>query len=213
MKSGKFATSKFIMKDPDMVRALRDINNRCREFGALRYFHFSPSRVGQSLHWICPFHGCIKFNCDATIGVDCSCLAMVARDWRGTVVLAISKNVNTTIPLQAEAETILWASQLVEDLGLVAVQFENDSKQCMDAVNSRDVVIPWRVYSCISNVKYSFVAHPSWVFSRVNRKANGAPHALARWSLFHRFWGPFNFYNGPQAFADACKFDLGTVPM
>ena len=33
-------------KDPDMVRALRDINNHCREFGALRYVHFSPSRVG-----------------------------------------------------------------------------------------------------------------------------------------------------------------------
>ena len=196
-----------------MVRALHDINNHCREFGALRYFHFSPSRVGQSLHWICPPHGCIKFNCDAAIGVDCSCLVVVARDWRGTVGLAISKKVNTTIPLQAEAEAILWASQLAEDLGLVAVQFESDSKQCMDAVNSRDVVIPWRVYSCISNVKYSFVAYPSWVFSWVNRKANGAPHTLARWSLFHRFWGPFNFYNGPQAFVDTCKFDLGTVPM
>jgi hypothetical protein len=35
----------------------------------------------------------------------------------------------------------------------------------MDAVNSRDAVIPWRVYSCISNVKYSFVAYPFWVFS------------------------------------------------
>ena len=33
-------------KDPDMVRALRDINNHCREFRALRYVHFSPSRVG-----------------------------------------------------------------------------------------------------------------------------------------------------------------------
>jgi hypothetical protein len=96
---------------------------------------------------------------------------------------------------------------------LVAVQFESDSKQCMDAVNSRDVVIPWRVYSCISNVKYCFVAHPSWVFSWVNRKANGAPHALTRWFLFHRFWGPFNFCNGPQAFVDACKSDLGVVPV
>ena len=67
-------------KDPDMVRPMCDINNRCRKFGALRYIHSSPSEVVQSHHWICPPHGCIKFNCDAAIGADCSCLVVVARD-------------------------------------------------------------------------------------------------------------------------------------
>uniref|UniRef100_A0A2N9IIA7 Reverse transcriptase zinc-binding domain-containing protein n=1 Tax=Fagus sylvatica TaxID=28930 RepID=A0A2N9IIA7_FAGSY len=57
--------------------------------------------------WNRPRQGCIKFNWDAAIGKTCSCIAVVARDWRGEVVLAISKKTNTTIPLQAEAEALL----------------------------------------------------------------------------------------------------------
>ena len=43
----------------------------------------------------------------------------VARDWRGTVVSAISKKFNTTFLLQEEAEAIVWANQLVVDMDLV----------------------------------------------------------------------------------------------
>ena len=43
----------------------------------------------------------------------------MARDWRGTVVSAISKKVNTTFLLQEEAEAIVWANQLVVDMDLV----------------------------------------------------------------------------------------------
>ena len=86
-------------------------------------------------------------------------------------------------------DRIYWScSQLAEDLGLVAVQFESDSKQCMDAVNSRDAVIPWRVYSYISNVKYSFVAHPFWVFSQVVARLMVLPISL-RGGIFSTYFG------------------------
>ncbi len=49
--------------------------------------------------WSPPTLGFIKINCDAAVGKDFSSIAVVARDWRGTVVLARSKMVNTIIPL------------------------------------------------------------------------------------------------------------------
>ena len=38
-------------------------------------------------------------------------MAIVARNWRGILVFAMTKWVETIIPLQAEAETINWATQ------------------------------------------------------------------------------------------------------
>ncbi len=64
-------------------------------------------------------------------------LVVVVRDWRGEVVLAMSKNANTTIPLQAKAETILWATSVASELDLKAAIIESDSKSCMDAINGK----------------------------------------------------------------------------
>ena len=86
-------------------------------------------------------------------------------------------------------DRIEWScSQLAEDLGLVAVQFESDSKQYIDAVNSWDAIIPWRVYNCISIVKYSFVTHPFWVFSWVIARLMVLPMPL-RGDLFSTKFG------------------------
>ena len=69
----------------------------------------------------------MKFNCDAAIGVLCSSIAVVVRDWRGTVVLALSKKVNTIIPPQAEAAAIGWATFIASSMGLEKAIFESDS--------------------------------------------------------------------------------------
>uniref|UniRef100_A0A2N9F9G4 RNase H type-1 domain-containing protein n=1 Tax=Fagus sylvatica TaxID=28930 RepID=A0A2N9F9G4_FAGSY len=60
--------------------------------------------------WSLPAEGWVKINVDAALGDSHSSLAMVVRDWRGTGVLAISRKANTSIPLQAEAEALLWAA-------------------------------------------------------------------------------------------------------
>uniref|UniRef100_A0A2N9FSP0 CCHC-type domain-containing protein n=1 Tax=Fagus sylvatica TaxID=28930 RepID=A0A2N9FSP0_FAGSY len=68
------------------------------------------------------------------VGNSYSSVAIVARDWRGTVVLAVSQKVNTTIPLQAEAEAITWASRIATNLGVDQICIESDSKTCMDHI-------------------------------------------------------------------------------
>uniref|UniRef100_A0A2N9IJ29 RNase H type-1 domain-containing protein n=1 Tax=Fagus sylvatica TaxID=28930 RepID=A0A2N9IJ29_FAGSY len=82
-----------------------------------------------------PAEGWVKINVDVALGDSHSSLAMVVRDWRGTGVLAISQKANTSIPLQAEAEALLWAAQVASEQGLAQVCFESDSKICIDALH------------------------------------------------------------------------------
>ena len=77
----------------------------------------------------------MKLNCDAAMGCDFSTIAIVARDWRGTVVLVLTKKVNTTIPLEAEVEALAWAVFVAADLGVERVTIESDSKSCVDCIH------------------------------------------------------------------------------
>ena len=55
-------------------------------------------------------------------------IAVVVRDWRGELVFAGSMKVNTTLPLQAEAEVVRWAISLAPALGGKSVLMESDSQ-------------------------------------------------------------------------------------
>ena len=57
------------------------------------------------------------------MGLSSSSIAVVAKNWKREVVLARSKRVNTTIPLQAEAEALLWAGPIAAELGVEKVIF------------------------------------------------------------------------------------------
>jgi ribonuclease HI len=83
------------------------------------------------------------------VGSHFATIAVVAHDWTGSVVLAISKKIYTTNPLQAEAEAILWAAQLAIDMELDIVCIERDSKTCIDALNCNLASVPWHIQTCI----------------------------------------------------------------
>jgi len=86
----------------------------------------SPPSI-QVPKWQPPPIDCVKFNCDAAIGVLCSSITVMAIDWRGTVVLALSKKVDTTIFLQAETIAIGCATSIASFMGLEKTIFESDS--------------------------------------------------------------------------------------
>uniref|UniRef100_A0A2N9HLN9 Ribonucleotide reductase large subunit domain-containing protein n=1 Tax=Fagus sylvatica TaxID=28930 RepID=A0A2N9HLN9_FAGSY len=109
-----------------MDTIIRDLNARLYEHWSVRKVSTS-SPAPTTVRWIAPAQNYIKINCNATIGSSCSILAVVARDWRGTFVLALSKKANTTIPLQAEAEAILWAVQIASDRGWNSVIVEKQA--------------------------------------------------------------------------------------
>ena len=76
------------------------------------------------------------------------------RDWRGMVVLAGSKKVNTIIPLQAEAEAeaLLWAVQLAMEKEVPKAVLEGDFKTCIYAISQQSRDRPWRIKNYIEEV-------------------------------------------------------------
>uniref|UniRef100_A0A2N9HIE3 RNase H type-1 domain-containing protein n=1 Tax=Fagus sylvatica TaxID=28930 RepID=A0A2N9HIE3_FAGSY len=138
-----------------------------------------PPTKEQSFKWEVPEQGWYKVNCDAAIGRKFSSIAVVVRDWRGSVVLAQSKKVDTISPLQAEASAIYWAAKIVVDHGWCFVSFESDCKQCMDAICNGLKSAPWRIQSCLAGLAELAANHSSWKFRWINRAANEASHQLA----------------------------------
>ena len=61
--------------------------------------------------------GMLKFNCDAAIGLHFSSIVVVTRDWRGSMVLALSKKAYTTSSLQARAGPEVWVVQARQNFG------------------------------------------------------------------------------------------------
>lgn len=70
-----------------------------------------------------------KVICNAAIGNSWSYVAIVAWDWRGTLVFALSKKVETAIILvQAEMEAINWATLQVVSHSVESAIVESDAK-------------------------------------------------------------------------------------
>ena len=67
-------------------------------------------KSAKNAEWTRPEYGTVKVNYDAAIGEKNSYIAIVARDWRGAIVFTLSKRAETTVPVQAEAEAINWAT-------------------------------------------------------------------------------------------------------
>jgi hypothetical protein len=102
---------------PEIDVVLREVLIRSKEHENSRSPpSFSP-QVNVQAMWIYPIPDYIKFNTNAAVELSSSSITVVAKNWRGEVVLARSKRVNTTIPLQAEAEAFLWAGHIAAELG------------------------------------------------------------------------------------------------
>ena len=161
----------------------------------------------ESFRWERPKVVVIKINYDAAVGRHFSSIATIARDWRGNMFFALSRKVNTIIPLQAEAEAILWAGQLAVLHGFPTVVIESNCKECVQTGNRVDLC-PWQIQSLVLEFLDAMGSLHCWSLHWVRRDANRASHALAQWSLHSSSCGPLNFCNAPQAFVSICNLDL-----
>ena len=165
------------------------------------------------MEWSCP-GPCI--NCDAAIEKNYSVIT-AARDWRGGLVFALSKKANTNVPLQAEAEALLWFVQLVGSFTGIKVVIKGDSKMCIEALRTRNLDVPWRISSCLTEIcrLTSLLSDCSFIW--VRREANRAVHELATWSLQNHLTGSFDFGAGPPSLAnilldDSCRANVYSFP-
>ena len=95
----------------------------------------------RNARWTRPEQRVIKINCDAAVNQNKSYVAIVAREWGGTLVCPMSKRVEIIIPLQAEAEAINWATQQALKLDAYSVIVESvhsDAKVCAEAIQKQN---------------------------------------------------------------------------
>ena len=83
----------------------------------------------------------VKINVDATLSRFYSSIAIVARYWRGQLVLACSIKVNTNLPPQAKAETLKWVIKLFANLVFDFIFIESDFKVIVQALAKPELEI------------------------------------------------------------------------
>ena len=117
-------------------------------------------------------------------------------------MFAISKEVNTNILVQVEANAILLAAHIVLNFSFCNCIIESDCKVCIDAIRVGGKVIPWRLVNFVDSVKNVISDYGHVFFNWVHREANQAAHVLANWSLSQSFFGSFDMGFGPPSFVD-----------
>ena len=150
-----------------------------------------PQVSASALGWSSPPRHGLKINVDAAVGPRFSVIATVTREWRGKVVFAGSRKVNTTIPLQAEAEAVRWALSLVSDLRCDSVYVETDSQVVAKLLSNSSMPPPWRIKFLCSDLRSFLSSYSNVAIRWVRRICNEAAHILAKWSFFFFFC---NFY-------------------
>uniref|UniRef100_A0A2N9F3J3 RNase H type-1 domain-containing protein n=1 Tax=Fagus sylvatica TaxID=28930 RepID=A0A2N9F3J3_FAGSY len=112
------------------------------EHGSVRRKTKAGILARRVVKWSLPNQGSLKINCHVAVGRSCAFIAVVVRNWRGSMVFALSKKVNTNVLVQAEAEAILWALYIASSIGHFHFVIESDSKLCIDAIIGRGSNIP-----------------------------------------------------------------------
>ena len=156
-----------------------------------------------ALGWSSPPRLGLKINVDAVVSPRFSVIAVITRDWKGKVVFAGSRKVNTTIPFQAEAEAVRWALSLVPDLRCDFVSIETDSQVVAKLISNLIAPPPWRIMFLCSDLRFFLSSYSNVAVRWMPRIFNGTAHILAKWSLFCNFYGSFDVSFSPDYFSSA----------
>ncbi|XP_065629740.1 uncharacterized protein LOC136067578 [Quercus suber] len=148
--------------------------------------------------WFPPSRRDIKINVDAAVGPRFSAIAVVVRNWRGELVFAGSKKVNTTLPLQAKAKAVRWAISFAPALDGDSVHVESDSQVVVQLLSNLTLPPPWRIRSLCVDLSSLLALHSNMFVSWIPRLCNQAAHILAKWCLSCNFFGSFGCGSCPN---------------
>ena len=132
--------------------------------------------------WKAPPPGAIKLNVDAATLRDKAFIAVIARDYGGSIIKAWAKQTVHLDPTVAEASAIVWALELAMEEGFENIIVESDAKICVDALNCPIDESPWKIHALSTHsldLALNFSAS-ACVFLWVRRDANQMAHALAK---------------------------------
>ena len=164
------------------ISSLFDEHKNSRAFSTSHLASTSPQV------WFPPSRRDIKINVDAAVGPRFSAIAVVMRDWRGELVFAGSMKVNTTLPLQVEAEAVIWAISLAPALDGDYVHVESDSQVVVSLLSNLTLPPPWRIRSLCVDLRSLLALHGNVFVLWVPRLCNQAAHIGKMEFILQFFW-------------------------
>ncbi|KAL3633262.1 hypothetical protein CASFOL_022789 [Castilleja foliolosa] len=140
-----------------------------------------------SLKLIPPPMDYLKANVDATFLDGCTFSGVLLRDSNGSVRLACSyPHIDS---FTAECLALFDACILMESHKIQKVCFESDCLNAITFIVSSSNNCFWTGTPVIDHIKRLWSGWPHWNFKFVQRGANNASHALAKWAFDFNFKG------------------------
>ncbi|GMY39522.1 hypothetical protein FCV25MIE_34766, partial [Fagus crenata] len=133
--------------------------------------------------------------------------AVVVRDEIGACIRAENAKSSTTEPEIAEAEAFLWAVKMARVMNSIKVNFEGDSKLCVDSICSKGVLANWKSVDVIRDIVDQSSSFLACQFTWVPRSANQAPHVLGKWALHKSFVGQLVDFSVSPSFVEVLASD------
>ncbi|KAH7843546.1 hypothetical protein Vadar_018002 [Vaccinium darrowii] len=139
----------------------------------------NPTVVDRISHWGAPDHGCFKINCDVVVGLNGkdAKVAVVLRDWRGSLVDGLVGSEVVSSPLQGELLAIRRACGMAKALNLFGVTIESDNQTAIK-LSVSELVPPWEVLTVVLDIR-EFVSSLGLCLAWVKREANELAHVVA----------------------------------
>ena len=130
--------------------------------------------------WVPPPLHLIKINVDAAWNPSKASIAVVARDHRGFVLKAWSKQLDAADLMIVEATAIWWALELAILEGFQDIIIESDAKACIDALLGNPQETLWKINNMCFDIKILALKFIACDFVWAKRGANEVAHELAK---------------------------------
>ncbi|XP_026452769.1 uncharacterized protein LOC113353346 [Papaver somniferum] len=142
----------------------------------------TPRINGQNVFWIPPPMGFLTFNCDGSFDANTQLggIGLILRNFAGMQQAARCISMNGARSAEQVECMGFWnAVQWAKDLNLERVHFEMDAKLVVDAVNTDNSAIDWRLLNTVLDIKSFFLSFSSWKLSYVPKERNKVADLLA----------------------------------
>ncbi|GJX63743.1 reverse transcriptase [Tanacetum coccineum] len=144
----------------------------------------TTTRTKATVRWTKPNGDYIKFNCDASWQKESgrAGLGFVARNACGDVLLSGARTeCYASSPLEAEAKSLLWATNQAHNKGYSKIIFESDSLCLVNALQRGTTLL--QIASIFAQIVSNSSSFSSCNWSFVKREGNNVAHSIATWAL------------------------------
>ncbi|KAF5472158.1 hypothetical protein F2P56_008898 [Juglans regia] len=139
-----------------------------------------------------------SYSFDAAVQDQFSVVSAIKRNHSGDILGILTENVQTTIPLIAEAKAALLAANMASNQGLAII--EGDSQSIISSIESPDISTFWNISTIIKDIQHLSNLYQNWKFAKIHRSQNRCAHSVVQWAATNLVFGSIPIDNIPTWF-------------